>query len=67
MYFKAGWLGLDDHLMVQAAWLVKGSQRWALAIMTDDDPTPTYGWDTEKGITDLLLGEQPELGTVLED
>ena len=67
VYFKAGWLGLDNHLMDQAAWLVKGAQRWALAIMTDDDPTPTYGWDTEKGITDLLLGEQPQLGTVLED
>ena len=68
-YHKSGWLGLDNHLMVQAAWLEKGKQRWALAVMTDDNPDRSYGWDTEKGIAGLLLGEEPTpayLAPVLE-
>jgi beta-lactamase class A len=69
-YFKGGWLGLDNRLMVQAAWLEKGKKRWALAVMTDDNPDRSYGWDTQKGITGLLLGEEPTqayLAPVLED
>jgi hypothetical protein len=68
-YFKGGWLGLDNRLMVQAAWLEEGKKRWALAVMTDDNPDRSYGWDTQKGITGLLLGEEPTaayLGPVLE-
>ena len=68
-YFKGGWLGLDNRLMVQAAWLEKGKKRWALAVMTDDNPDRSYGWDTQKGITGLLLGEEPTqayLAPVLE-
>ena len=49
-YFKGGWLGLDNHLMLQAAWLEKGKKRWALAVMTDDNPDASYGWDTQKGV-----------------
>ncbi len=37
-YFKGGWLGMDNKLMVQAAWLEKGKQRWALAVMSDEQP-----------------------------
>ena len=68
-YHKSGWLGLDNRLMVQAAWLEKGNKRWALAVMTDDNPDRSYGWDTEKGITGLLLGREPTpayLAPVLE-
>jgi hypothetical protein len=68
-YHKSGWLGLDNRLMVQAAWLEKGKKRWALAVMTDDNPERSYGWDTQKGITGLLLGEKPTsayLAPVLE-
>jgi hypothetical protein len=68
-YFKGGWLGLDNRLMVQAAWLEKGSRSWAVAVMSDDNPNRSYGWDTQKGVTGLLLGEEPEasyLATVLE-
>ena len=68
-FFKGGWLGLDNRLMLQAAWLEKGKQRWALAVMTDDDPTRSYGWDTQKGVTGLLLGREPTpayLAVVLE-
>jgi beta-lactamase class A len=69
-YFKGGWLGLDNRLMNQAAWLEKGRRRWALAVFSDDNPTRSYGWDTQKGVTGLLLGEEPTasyLSTVLED
>ena len=68
-FFKGGWLGLDNRLMLQAAWLEKGDKRWALAVLTDDNPDRAYGWDTQKGVTGLLLGEEPTpayLATVLE-
>jgi hypothetical protein len=68
-YFKGGWLGLDNKLMVQAAWLEKGKKRWALAVMSDENATRSYGWDTQKGVTGLLLGEEPTpayLAVVLE-
>ena len=58
-YFKGGWLGLDNKLMSQAAWLEKGEKKWALAVMTEENPTRSYGWDTEKGVTGLLLGQEP--------
>ena len=68
-FFKGGWLGLDNRLMLQAAWLEKGDKRWALAVLTDDNPDRAYGWDTQKGVTGLLLGEEltpAYLATVLE-
>jgi len=68
-FFKGGWLGLDNRLMLQAAWLEKGHKRWALAVLTDDNPDRAYGWDTQKGVTGLLLREEPTpayLATVLE-
>ena len=68
-FFKGGWLGLDNRLMLQAAWLEKGKKRWALAVLTDDNPDRAYGWNTQKGVTGLLLGEEPTpayLATVLE-
>ena len=68
-YFKGGWLGLDNKLMVQAARLEKGKKTWALAVMSDENPTRSYGWDTQKGVTGLLLGQEPTpayLAVVLE-
>ncbi len=68
-FFKGGWLGLDNKLMTQAAWLEKGKKKWALAVMSDENPTRSYGWDTEKGVTGLLLGQEPTpayLAVVLE-
>jgi hypothetical protein len=68
-YFKGGWLGTDNHLMVQAGRLEKDGVAWAVAIMTDENPSRSYGWDTEKGFTGLLLGRQPTaayLARVLE-
>ena len=68
-YFKGGWIGMDNKLMVQAAWLEKGKQRWALAVMSDGNLTRSSGWDTQKGVTGLLLGQEPTpsyLAVVLE-
>jgi hypothetical protein len=68
-HFKGGWLGMDNKLMVQAAWLEKGEKTWALAVMSDENQTRSYGWDTEKGVTGLLLGQEPTpafLAVVLE-
>ncbi|HEX5643139.1 MAG TPA: serine hydrolase [Thermoleophilia bacterium] len=68
-FFKGGWLGLDNKLMTQAAWLENGKKRWALAVMGDENPTRSYGWDTQKGVTGLLLGQEPTpayLSVVLE-
>jgi len=68
-FFKGGWLDMDNRLMLQAAWLEKGRKRWALAVMTDHNPDRAYGWDTQKGVTGLLLGEEPTpayLARVLE-
>ena len=68
-YFKGGWIGMDNKLMVQAAWLEKGKRRWALAVMSDENPTRSYGWDTQKGVAGLLLGQEPTpayLAVVLE-
>jgi Beta-lactamase enzyme family len=68
-FFKGGWLGMDNRLMLEAAWLEKRRERWALAVMTDDNPDRAYGWDTQKGVAGLLFGEEPTaayLATVLE-
>jgi hypothetical protein len=68
-FFKGGWLYLDNVLMVQAAWMEKGGVKWSLAVMTDENPTKSYGWDTQKGTAGLLLGRQPTpayLARVLE-
>jgi hypothetical protein len=68
-YHKSGWLGLDNRLMVQAAWLEKGNKKWALSVVSDENPTSSYGWDTQKGVAGLLLGQEPTpayLAVVLE-
>ena len=59
VFFKGGWLGEDNYAMNQAAWLERDGVRWSLAILTAYNPTSSYGWQTLKGITGLLLGCQP--------
>jgi hypothetical protein len=68
-FFKGGWLGMDNKLMVQAAWLEKGRKSWALAVMSDENPARSTGWDTQKGVAGLLLGQEASpayLAVVLE-
>ena len=59
VFFKGGWLGEYNEVMNQAAWLERGGVRWSLAVLTDDNPTSSYGRQTQKGITGLLLGHKP--------
>ena len=58
VYFKGGWSGGNVN-MVQAARLVKGDTVFALAVMTEGNPNWTYGFGTLKGVTGVLLGQQP--------
>ena len=55
--------------MVQAARLVKGDEVFAVAVMTEGNPDWTYGFGTLKGVTGVLLGQEPTgayLSAVLE-
>jgi hypothetical protein len=58
VYFKGGWSGGNVH-MVQAARLVKGDTVFAMAVMTEGNPNWTYGFGTLKGVTGVLLGQEP--------
>ena len=59
VFFKGGWLGEDNTVMNQAAWLERDGVHWSLAVLSDDNPTSSYGWQTQKGITGLLIGHEP--------
>ena len=59
VFFKGGWLGEDNEVMNQAAWLERDGVRWSLAVLTGNNPTSFCGWQTQKGVTGLLLGHKP--------
>ncbi len=61
-YFKAGWLNPNNFLVVQAAWLERGERRFSLAVLTDGNPEWTCGFSTIKGVTGILLGQEPTPG-----
>jgi len=55
--------------MVQAARLEKGDAVFAVAVMSEGNPNWTYGFGTLKGVTGVLLGQEPTgayLAEVLE-
>jgi hypothetical protein len=58
-HFKAGWMNPGNWLVVQAAWLERGERRFSLAVMTEGNPDWTYGFGTLKGVTGVLLGQEP--------
>jgi hypothetical protein len=58
IYFKAGWLDPHNELVVQAAWLERRGRRFALAVMTDENPDWTYGFGTLEGVTGILVGAE---------
>jgi len=68
VYFKGGWSGGNVD-MVQAARLEKGDAVFAVAVMSEGNPNWTYGFGTLKGVTGVLLGQEPTgayLAEVLE-
>jgi len=54
VYFKPGWLGAWV-LASEAGRLERGRVCLGLAVLTDDNPTSTYGRDTIAGVTARLL------------
>jgi len=57
VFWKAGWRPSPHIFLVnQIARLVKGGQKFSVAIMTDGDPDMDYGIDTIQGATRALLG-----------
>jgi hypothetical protein len=62
VFFKGGWLGSENETMNQAAWLEKRGAHWSLAVLTEDNPTSSYGWQTQKGVAGLLIGRKPTAG-----
>ena len=56
MFFKGGWrtTGLGQ-LVHQVARLESRRHTFAVAVMTDGDPTMGYGIDTIQGVTEALL------------
>jgi hypothetical protein len=54
VWFKGGWLGANTTIH-QAALLQKEGVTWALAVLTDGDPTSTYGVATLEGVMSRLL------------
>jgi hypothetical protein len=60
VFFKGGWRGTErGQLVHQAARLQRRGKRMAIAVMTDGDPTMSYGIETIQGVTSRLLRGRP--------
>lgn len=56
VFFKGGWRGTAlGQLVHQVGRLERGRQSFAIAVMTDGDPSMGYGIDTIQGVTAALL------------
>ncbi len=56
VFFKGGWRGTESgELVHQVARLQRPRLRVAIAVMTDGDPTMSYGIETIEGVTARLL------------
>jgi beta-lactamase class A len=56
VHFKGGWRKTGrGELVHQAAWMHRGRRRLAIAILTDAQPSRTYGIHTVRGVADRLL------------
>jgi beta-lactamase family protein len=57
VFFKGGWRPDDDEgeIVHQGALLERGAQRVAIAVLTDLNPSETYGHETIRGVAQRLL------------
>jgi Beta-lactamase enzyme family len=56
VYFKGGWLPEVEGLVNQVGRLERPHVRFALAVLTRNDPSMPYGEQTIEGVTARLLG-----------
>jgi hypothetical protein len=66
-FFKGGWRPDADEgeIVHQAALLERGSRKLAIAVLTDEGPSETYGHDTIRGIARRLLRPGVEPGVLV--
>ncbi len=60
VYFKSGWFNTDGRvnaLVNQVARLERDGLVWSVAVLTDDNPTGGYAFETLREVTRLLLAE----------
>jgi beta-lactamase class A len=55
VYFKGGWLPFSAHLVNQVARLERPREQIAIAVLTEGDPSMTYGEQTIQGVAQRLL------------
>ena len=67
VFFKGGWRPdtEEGEIVHQAALLERGSRKLALAVLTDQGPSETYGHDTIRGIAARLLEPGVEPGVLV--
>ncbi len=53
VWFKGGWI--PPYLVHQVARLKRNGKKFSIAVMTDGDPSFTYGIDTIQGVASILL------------
>ena len=67
VFFKGGWRPdeEDGQIVHQAALLERGSRKVAIAVLTKQDPSETYGHDTVRGIAKRLLSSGVSPGVLV--
>ena len=67
VFFKGGWRPDDNEgqIVHQAALLEKGSRKLAIAVLTDENPSETYGHDTIRGVARRIVTGGVEPGVLV--
>jgi hypothetical protein len=55
VFFKGGWLPISEGLVNQAARLERGTETFAMAVLTTGNPSMSYGEETLAGVTAQLI------------